>query len=237
MHPTRPRISPKVLRELTQRLHENDAQSTSSWLESVISWSGLLAIGIWAVLIIAALIALLLLPFGYNFTVEWLRAAGWTVGISFMLVGAWLIAQWLDLYFHDRHSDIGPLIFGLVILISTISLALLYWHGLDENTSPLTVLSEAIVLASMLIGLGVYQFVTQPHKALIIRIVGLVAMASTGVGMFLTVILSRPQTFALDLQFASTLHWIANICLLAGWPAVFISNARTQPARRQYRGR
>src|SRR5690242_20495630 len=98
MQPLRPRISQKVLLELADKLHQDDASvhnplKAHPLLARLQSWTLLLIGGAWLAMLITAPIFLFLLLFGqtFNFTGHWVTAAGWLLAVSCLIGGVFLI--------------------------------------------------------------------------------------------------------------------------------------------------
>jgi hypothetical protein len=103
MQPSRSRISPKVLLELAEKLHQDDPNAQKRrkmhpLVELYQKWSILLVGGAWLLMLAAAPILLFLMLFGpkFNFTAQWVITAAWLLGGSFIAGGLLPIALWLD---------------------------------------------------------------------------------------------------------------------------------------------
>ncbi len=85
MVPRSPRISPRVLDDLARRVHPDTPLLP---YQNAFVTSGML---LWACVILSAPVILILLVFGLNYTLVWLRIAGYLLAFSFLLIGVWIL--------------------------------------------------------------------------------------------------------------------------------------------------
>jgi len=229
MQPNRPRISPKVLHELAQKVHRDDPSPEDhhkmhALLERFQNWGILLFGGAWIMLVAAAPFLLLLLLFRVNFTGQWLIALAWLASSSFVAVGFFLIAVWLEQSLRGSHPSTTTLLGGIALLVSTISGTFLIWQGTNDTIPPLVTVSVSVLLGLLFIGWGMYRLMTERQTRLIFRWLFLIAMLWFAISLVINVVSLKYEVLGIPPEIYRTLRTIRSIFSPLGWVILLLSN-------------
>jgi hypothetical protein len=229
MPTSRSRISPSVLRDLARKVHGDDPAQAGQCsphpaLTSYQKWAVILIGGAWFVLLAAAPLVLVLLPFGRNDTVHWLIAGAWLLGITFIAVSLYLIAAWLDQSLHNGQPNINSLITGMALLTSTIGVLLLIWQEITDQVSPQVTVGVTVLLGVIFIGWGVYQLMSDRKTLLIFRLSFLIGMLCFGISLTLSVLSLHYEAFGIAPGIVQTIQAIGRLLSPIGWGTLLVSN-------------
>lgn len=231
MQSPRPRISPKVLLELAEKLHQDDpiAQNRLKMhplVNHYQTWSILLIGGAWLLMISVAPILLFLMLFGtkFNFTGQWVIAAAWLLGGSFIVGGLLPIAIWLDQFIRRERPSTAPLLGGIAILTSTIGSIFLIWQRMSEDVSPSMTVGVSALLGMIFIGWGVYRLITERQTNIVFRLVFLVAALCFSIGLVSNTIALKHEALAIPPANYRALQGLNGVLSPIGWIALIISN-------------
>jgi hypothetical protein len=229
MPPSRSGISPTVLRDLARKVHIDDPARAGQCnphpaLTSYQRWAVILLGSAWFVLLVAAPLVLVLLPFGRNDTVHWLVAAAWLLGITFIAVSLYLIAAWFDQSLHNGQPNINSLITGMALLTSTIGVLFLIWQEMTDQVSPQVAVGVTVLLGMIFIGWGVYRLMSDRKTMLIFRLFFLIGMFCFGISLILSVLSLHYQAFGIAPGINQTIQAIGRLFSPIGWGALLLSN-------------
>ena len=243
MRPTKSRINSNVLAQLAQKAQHYDGSGdttiTNTWLLKQMRHWGVLLLGTaWVALVLAAAVFLLLLFFRINYTAEWLIAAVRLAGLSFAAIGLYTITDGTTRVVRRHQGGVKTLLTGLVMLLATLSAAVLLGQAGGNHVHPLINLSAAGVWSLCLIGWSVYRLVTERQTPHVLRIAFFVAMGSIATNMIISTLGLERAYFELASATADTLYRIASVLGPVGWMALMISYiGLSTPGYQQWTGR
>jgi hypothetical protein len=190
MTPTRPRISPKVLAELARKVHpelvtDDGKPVHRTFFSTAQHWAVLLIVGAWAVMLLVAPLLLLLLLVRVNYTAHWLVSAFWLLGISFVVGGLLMIADWIEQYIHRKPRDDTALLAGIGIVITILIIGFLLWQGANDVIHPLVTFGLMALFSTLFVVWGIYRLIADRQTRLVVRVVYLLAMLCLGAGLLI----------------------------------------------------
>lgn len=238
MQSSRPRISQKVLRELVEKLHQDDAIALERFkmhplLRLYQKWAVLLIGGAWLVMMAVAPILLFLVLFGptFNFTGQWIIVGAWLLAFSFIIGGLFAIALWMDQFIHNNHPNPATLLAGIAILIGTIGVIFLIWQRTNENIPPAITVGISVVLGILFIAWGVYRFINERQTPIVFRVLFLVGSFSFGVGLVITTVALKQEALAINLDDYRALQGLNSLLIPLGAIAFSIANLSSVATR------
>jgi hypothetical protein len=214
MSQRRARISPTVLAELARRVHPDQ---TTNRLQNYAAYT---LGGLGFVWVMAAPILLLLLPFGVNFTVQWLAAGAYLFGLSFATVGfGFLVAAVLS---HSYKQRAQYLLLGVGILVATTCFVILSFFGTSDSVSALLPVGVSCILAVILIGLSVFFFRTlQQH--ILLQLLYLIGAASFSIGIVVSTVIVQADRLPITPTTLSLLYNMQTIIQPIAWCSSFLA--------------
>lgn len=187
MTPYRPRISPRVVRDLQRRMSSDHwlgepSIDTPPVLRNVQQWLFVVFALAWAALALAAPIILFLLLFRMNYTVQWLVAGLWLLLASGVTVSGMMIINGVVQLWHQPRRVPGQMVLGIAGLLFIGNTVLLF-PGLRGRVPAYVTLGVSIVLAGLLVGWAAYLLFTRTQKPLWLRILDLVVILYYAIGL------------------------------------------------------
>jgi hypothetical protein len=222
MTPTRPGISPKVLAELARKVHpelvtDDGKLVHRTFFSTAQHWAVLLIVGAWAVMLLVAPLLLLLLLVRVNYTAQWLVSAFWLLGISFVVGGLLMIADWIEQYIHRKPRDDTALFAGIGIVITILIIGFLLWQGANDVIHPLVTFGLMALLSTLFVVWGIYRLIADRQTRLVVRVVYLLAMLCLGAGLLIASISLKQEFVGIAPDTYRTLSKAGFILSPLGW--------------------
>lgn len=213
MAPYRPRISPRVVRDLQRRMSSDHSSiDTPAALQSIQYWLFVVFALAWAALALAAPITLFLLLFRMNYTVQWLIAGLWLLLASGVTLSVKMITSGAMQLWHSPQRALGSMVWGIAALLFIGNMVLLF-PGMHGRVPPYVTIGVSIVLAGLLVGWAAYTLFTGSQQPLWSRILHLVVILYYTIGIIVMNVVLEHDAIGLAPQTAQSLSVLGRTML------------------------